>query len=147
MKRSASQVLLLIFSIIEIILAVLMLVGAVGTGVLGGFSGEISAADYESMGLTQSELFGSMMVLTASLVISAIWALLCGIFGIRAANNASKIGIVWTFCLIGLILCIAGLVISLVSETFEWRIAINLAVALVMFVISNNIKRQARNRR
>lgn len=147
MKRSASQTALLVLSILQIIGAVILLLGAVATGMLGGFAGQISAADYESMGVTQAEFTEAMVYLTIALVITAIVSLLCGIFGIRAANNASKVGIVWVFCLINLVLGIAGLVYSLVNGTFEWRIVWPLVTSLVMFVIANNIKRQARSGR
>ena len=146
MERSGSQKALLVLSIIEIVGAVFaFLAGALflfAGGVLGGASSAELAAD--GISATEAAQAASISVaLAIVLIVMGIWGLLCGIFGIRAANDASRIGIVWVFCLIDLILCIVSLIMALVGGTFEWSILLSLVVAAFMFWLAGNIKRQA----
>ena len=80
------------------------------------------------------------------IVISAVWSLLCGIFGVRAANDNQNIMIVWVFALIGVILGIVGLVYSIINGSFGQNAAsliVSLIVDVLLFRIANNIKREA----
>ena len=145
MERSGSQKALLVISIIEIVFAVLALIAGLSAGLLGGLVG---AGGAES-GLTAEEVAtgtSSLAILSAIIVISAVWNLLCGIFGIRAANDNQKIMIVWVFALIGVILGVVGLVMGIVDGSFGQN-AISTVVGLVidvaLFWIANNIKREA----
>ena len=145
MERSGSQKALLVISIIEIIFAVLALVVGVATGVLGGMAG-VASLEGE---LTATEAaYGSagLALLSAVVIIEAVWSLLCGIFGVRAANDNQKIMIVWVFALIGVILGVVGLVSAIVNGSFGQNAAsliVGLIVDVVLFWIANNIKREA----
>lgn len=145
MERSGSQKALLVFSILEIIGAVLVLLGAImaiaATGLVGvaGSAGELT---------TDEQVAGIAMggVLSIVLIISGVWSLLCGIFGIRAANDNQKIMIVWVFLLIGLILDVVGLIMGIVDGSIMQNapsVLISLAFGVIMFWIANNIKREA----
>ena len=145
MERSGSQKALLVLSIIEIIGAVLALIAGISTGLLGGLVG---TAGMEGQ-LTAKEVAvgsASLAIISAIIIISAVWSLLCGIFGIRAANDNQKIMIVWVFALIGVILGVIGLIYAIANGSFGQNalsMIIGLALNVLLFWIANNIKREA----
>ena len=145
MERSSSQKALLVISIIEIILAVLALFAGISTGLLGGVVG-IAGVQGD---LTADEVAAGtagLAIISAVIIISAVWSLLCGIFGIRAANDNQKIMIVWVFAIIGVILGVVGLIYSIVNGSFgqnAFSLIIGLIVDVLLFWIANNIKREA----
>lgn len=143
MERSTSQKVLLVFSILEIIGAALTLFGAMAliaaTGVIGMSGSELSS-DELAAGISLGAI-GSIL-----LIISGVWSLLCGIFGIRAANDNQKIMVVWVFVIIGLVLCIISIISSIINGDFASNalsLLISLALNIIMFVVANNIKREA----
>ena len=103
MERSGSQKALLVLSIIEIVCAVLALIAGIFTGVIGSF---VPVAELQGQLTAEEAAIGSagLALISAFIIIVAIWSLLCGIFGIRAANDNQKIMIVWVFTLIGVII-------------------------------------------
>ena len=145
MERSGSQKALLVFSIIEIIGAVLVLFGAISTIALTGMVGVAGSAvelDAETAALGASVIG----ILSIILVISGVWSLLCGIFGIRAANDNQKIMIVWVFILIDLVLSVVGIIVAVVNGGFSQNalsLIVSLIMSVIMFVIANNIKKEA----
>ena len=149
MERSGSQKALLVFSIIEIVAAVLALIAGIGSTALTGMIAGVGASTLEEVGLTTTEQamgVTAMGLLSAAIIISAIWSLLCGIFGIRAANDNQKIMIVWVFTLIGLVLSVIGLIVAIVNGSFGSQAAsliITLIFDGILFWLANNIKREA----
>ena len=145
MERSGSQKALRVISIIEIVFAVLVLFLGLFAGLLGGLVG---AGGAES-GLTAEEVATStstLAILSAIMVVSAVWDLLCGILGIRAANDNQKIMIVWVFALIGVVLDAVGLVLGIVDGSFGQNAVstlVGLVIDVLLFWIANNIKREA----
>ena len=145
MERSGSQKALLVLSIIEIVCAVLALIGGISIIALGGYIG----AGLMAGQLTPNQAaYGSagIAILSIVIIVSAVWSLLCGIFGIRAANDNQKIMIVWVFTLIGVILGIIGIVASIINGT-SMQNMVSLIISLIfdalLFWIANNIKREA----
>lgn len=144
MERSGSQKALLVLSIIEIVLAALALVAGIWlvmmTGAVSGVSDISITADERMAGASD------FTPLSIAIILSAVWSLLCGIFGIRAANDNQKIMIVWVFTLIGAILAIVSIVAAIVNGSFGQN-ALTLIVSAVfdaiMFWIANNIKNEA----
>ena len=145
MERSSSQKALLVISIIEIVIAVLALFAGISTGLLGGVVG-VAGMQGE---LTASEVAAGtagLAIISAMIIISAVWSLLCGIFGIRAANDNQKIMIVWVFAIIGVILGVVGIIYSIVNGSFGQNalsMILGLIVDVLLFWIANNIKREA----
>ena len=145
MRRSGSQKALFVFSIIEIVCAVLLLFGgllaAAGAGVAdsGALFGELASKGQGEGAI----LFSSAAVV---FIVLGIWGLLCGVFGMWAANDSKKIMIVWAFLLIGLALDAVGVAWSVVDGSFEHSpgsLVICLVVDFVLFWIAGNIKREA----
>ena len=144
MERSGSQKALLVFSIIEIVGAVLIFLTGILLIVGVGALGSASSADLAAAGVSASNAglaasVGSMVAILC--IFMAIWSLLCGIFGIRAANDSTKVGIVWVFTLIDLILCVIGIIVAIAQDTFQWSLVFSLIPAAIMFWLANNIKK------
>ena len=145
MQRSGSQKALLVFSIIELIGAVISLItgimAVVGAGVVAG-----DASVAAGSGVTQAQGVAAFGIIAILLIVTGVWSLLCGLFGIRAANDNQKIMIVWVFCLIGVILGLISIVVSIVQGQFGNQ-ALSLICSMVfpciMFFIANNIKKEA----
>ena len=145
MQRSGSQKVLLVLSIIEIIGGVLALItGAMAF--LGAGAVLTDAATVAGSGVTQDEAAGIFVILSGVAVIEGSWSLLCGIFGVRAANDNQKIMIVWVFCLIGVIISVVGIVAAIINGSFGnqvWSLLFTLVCSGIMFFIANNIKKEA----
>ena len=145
MQRSGSQKVLLVLSILEIIGAVFSLF----TGLMffmGAGAVLTDASTVAGTGVTQDEGAGILVILSGILIVEGVWSLLCGIFGVRAANDNQKIMIVWVFCLIGVILAVVGIVMALINGSFGnqvWSLLCSLVFSGIMFFIANNIKKEA----
>ncbi len=149
MERSGSQKALLVLSIIEIVFAVLALIGGISsvvlTGVVAGSTPDIVAQGR----VTANEAATGtavLAILSGVVIISGIWSLLCGIFGIRAANDNQKIMIVWVFTLIGVIGGVVALIAAIVNGSFgqsAFALIIGLIMDGILFWIANNIKKEA----
>lgn len=145
MERSGSQKALLVLSIIELIggaLALIMgILGMIGAGAVASDPSLVAGS-----GVSQADATGVIGVVSIVIIISGIWSILCGIFGIRAANDNQKIMIVWVFTLIGVILAIVGIIMAIINGTFGssfWSLAGTLVFSGIMFFIANNIKNEA----
>lgn len=147
--RSGSQKALLIISIIQII-------GAIGTLALGalffigaGAVGQIQLGDVDLNSLVQGIAGELLMAIGSVIVVSGIISLLCGVFGVRAANNNQKIMIVWVCLLIALvfqIIVVALLAFAAINGDvggLVFSTLVELAWSCLMFWIANNIKREA----
>ena len=145
MQRSGSQKALLVLSIIEIIGAIIALI----TGLmffLGAGAVLTDASSVAGTGITQDEGAGILVIMSGLLVVVGVWSLLCGIFGVRAANDNQKIMIVWVFCLIGLIMNIVGIIAGIINGSIGGQVGsfvISAICSAIMFWIANNIKKEA----
>ena len=133
-------------SIVEIVLSVFALGFGALSYVSAGAIASMSPAELASAGLegvTAEEASMALMGIAIVSIVSSIWGLLCGIFGIRAANNNQKIMVVWVFLLIAVILDAVDVIYSLVNGSFQWSALLSLAVAVFMWWIANNVKKEA----
>ncbi|MBQ9043478.1 MAG: hypothetical protein IJ111_11790 [Eggerthellaceae bacterium] len=145
MQRSGSQKALLVFSVIEIACAAFLIIGGIlvvaGAGMVGGGA---LLGDLTLKGQGKDAI---LLARAAILLIGlGAWGLLCGIFGIRAANDSRKIMIAWVFLLIGLILNVVGAAWSVLGGSFGQSpalIVMSLVFDIVLFWIADNIKREA----
>ena len=145
MERSGSQKVLLVLSILEIIGAIIALISGI-MAFMGAGAVLTDASSVAGKGVTQDEAAGIFVILSGLLVVSGVWSLLCGIFGVRAANDNQKIMIVWVFTLIGVILAVVGIIAAIVNGRFGsqvWSLLGTLVFSAIMFVIANNIKKEA----
>lgn len=149
MQRSGSQKALLVFSILELIAAGLCFLMGIMAVFAGGLLAGAGPEAIAEAGLTESDQAlgaGLIGVLAVIVIVSALWSLLCGIFGIRAANDNQKIMVVWVFTLIGVILCVLSIIASIINGTFGqevWSLVFTAVFDGIMFWLANNIKREA----
>ena len=147
MERSGSQKVLLVLSIIEIVGAIITIIaGLAGYMAIAGAGIAASTGDAELNAAVQSgagTLGFALFILT---VVIGAWSLLCGIFGVRAANDNQKIMIVWVFLLIGMIIELVAATMAILNgfmDTSFISVAVALAWSVFMFWIANNIKKEA----
>ena len=147
MERSGSQKVLRVISIIQIIGAILVLiVGIMGFLAIGSLGASISTGDASADSAIQSATGALGLAFGVIIVVIGIWELLCGIFGLRAANDNQKIMIVWVFLLIGLVLQLITLTIAILNafmDTSFWSLVGSTVWSVFMFWIANNIKKEA----
>ena len=150
MQRSGSQKVLLVLSILNIIGAVLGLLGGLAIMLGGAFFGAVPASEaasaLEGTGVTQGEAGALVGVLGFVVILSGVIELVMGILGVRAANDNQKIMPVWVLSIASLVLNAIALVSTIVNGTFGTQGAssiVGLILAVLMMWIANNIKREA----
>ncbi|MBP3883887.1 MAG: hypothetical protein J6D54_02965 [Olsenella sp.] len=144
MDVSGSQRALRMLSIVEIVCAA----AAIAVGVVLLMAARaIDAADaatLSSAGLAAenapatSAAFGIFGVVG---IVIGIWSLLCGILGIRASGDPTKIGVVWTFTCIGTLASLAAVIASTVNGNLEWLLVTTAVSSGAMLWHANNIKK------
>ncbi len=117
MEKSGKQKALKVLSIIWIVFAAIAIVGGIAATALGGVSlygagvSEVSSADAATMatGGTMAAAVGIVVI------IIGVFDLIVAIFGLRGANDPSKIGVFFVLCIIGLVISLFN-VISAVAQ-------------------------------
>lgn len=150
MQRSGSQKALLVLSILNIIGAVLALLGGLalmmGGAVIGTVDSSEAAQALAGSGVSQGEL-GILASLAGFVVLLAgVIELIMGILGVRAANDNQKIMPVWVLAIISLVLNAIGLISTIATGSFGSQgssYIVSLILAVLMMWICNNIKREA----
>ena len=66
-----------------------------------------------------------------------------GAFGVRGANDPSKIGVFWVLCIIGIVFNALGLIMEATSSGVSASSLIGTLLVVVLFILANNIKKQA----
>lgn len=150
MQRSGSQKALLVFSILNIIGAVLILLGGLGIMLGGAMMGAVDPSEASSAlseyGVTQAEAGAIAGIAGILIVFGGVIELIVGILGVRAANDNQKIMPVWVLAIIQLILGAISLGTTIANGTFSTQGAsaiISLVFAILIMWLANNIKREA----
>ena len=143
MGRSTNQKILLVLSIIEIVVAALIIIMALlsftGGALLTGASG---SADVASTAVGGTLMGGAVMLLGIGLLVGGIISLIIGILGVRAANDNRKIMPVWVLAIIELVFSVISAIMAVVNGADVLSSCISLTLAIVIFVIANNIKKE-----
>ena len=143
MDLARSQKIVRVLGILDIVGAVLSLVGGIGMMGLGGVGATLPEM------ATDNDLrtgVGVFMFLGIILIVTGIANLLEGIFAVRAAKDASKVGPLWIFAIVNIILSVLALVTSIVNGGKDTLSSIfSLAVNCFMFYLANNIKKLSNN--
>ncbi len=142
MEKSGSQKALKVISIIMIVLSVLGLLVALmllmGGGALG-VSG-IDAAD-DDMAVAG----GLAMFLGMGMMLSSLFNLVIGIFGLRGANDPAKIGVFFVLAIIGVVFAainLVGMFMNGADFSTVLSSVVSLAMPVACVVLANNIKHQ-----
>ena len=142
MSLEKSQKIVKVLGILDIIAAVLCVLGAVAFFGLGG-----AALDTEEAA-TNADLQQGVAIFFALgiiMLVSGVADLLEGIFALRTAKDASKVKPLWVLSIIGVVLGVMALVTSIVKGTGNvGSDVISLAISCCMFYLANNIKKLAK---
>lgn len=156
MERSGSQKALLILSIINIILAVIIIFSGIIVNVFGGMfgaspeaaelAGEVAAETGQAV--TGGEIGMLAIIGGMGLIISGVIELIMGILGVRAANDNQKIMPVWVISLLSLAFGVASFIMAVIGGSIHGagdviQYLTSLVFSALMFWIANNIKKQA----
>ncbi len=154
MERSGSQKALLVISIISIIFAVLGIILGLMALAGGGLLGAVNPADLdastaaslENSGLSMPMIGALAGIFGGAILVGSIIELICGILGVRAANDNQKIMPVWVLAIIELVFAVAGVVAAVANGVFSQSAAsllCSVAFAVVYLWIANNVKKEA----
>lgn len=151
MEKSGSQKALKVLSIILIVLAAFSIVGMLlvlaGGGLLFTAISENAITDVSSSDLdTVATATGLVMFLGVALLISAIFDLIVGIFGVRGANNPQKIRPFIVLCIICIVVEAIGAISSFALGSTDSNtilgVILGLAIPIICLVLANNIKKE-----
>ena len=135
--KTGSQTALKVLSIIGIvagaIIAVLGIMFAVGANGIA-----MSQAGSSGAGVAVLGTFGG-----AVLVVCGAIDIVIGAFGVRGANDPSKIGVFWVLCIIGIVFNAIGLILKATGSGISASSLIGILFVVVLFILANNIKKQA----
>lgn len=146
MQKSSSQKALKVISIIMIVFGALTtLLGLFST--IGG--GALGVAGYSSLDDNVGLAGGLLMILGFMFLVSGVFQLILGIFGVRGANNPSKIGVFFVLAIIDIVFCVISAIISLTAGMLTDASTILSTLAgfilpVVCLILANNIKKENR---
>lgn len=134
---SGSQKAVKIISIIMIIAGVI--VGIMGLGIVLTGGAGLALTDDTT---TSAEVLGGGI----GIVLTAIVNIIIGCCGLRGAKDASKIKPFYIFCIIGLVVSLAGVVVGFVQGQGMTAISSNIVSLLLIIIcvlLANNVRKQA----
>ena len=137
---SGSQKYIKIFGILNIIggaLYVLIgILGFLGKSVVG------NEALVEQAGDSSAPMIANIFLIV--MIVIGLFSLVVGILGVRAANDPSKIGPVFTLAIISLAISVIGLVGSIFNGSFSIYSLIECVPPALMTWCANNVKKQVK---
>lgn len=135
--KTSSQTALKVLSIIGIVVgAIIAVLGIVLTVGANGFA--VSQASSSGAGVAVLGTIGGVV-----LIVAGAFDIVVGAFGVRGANDPSKIGVFWVLCIIGIVLNALGLIMEATGSGISASSLIGTLFVVVLFILANNIKKQA----
>lgn len=136
---SNSQKYINIVSILNIIGGAAQIVfgilGAIGAGFVGS-----AAINAEAGSATAA---ASVTGFVIALIVSGAFSLICGILGVRAAKDASKIKPVFTLACLSLAVSAIGIIANIIGGQFSIGDLAQLVAPALMVWCANNVRKQA----
>lgn len=134
--KTSSQTALKVLSIIGIVVgAIIAVSGIVLTVGANGFA--MSQASSSGAGVA---VLGTIGVV---LIVAGAFNVVVGVFGVRGANDPSKIGVFWVLCIIGIVFNALGLIMEATGSGISASSLIGTLFVVVLFILASNIKKQA----
>ena len=137
---SASQKYIKIIGILNIIggafYVLIGILGFLGKGIVGNEALVAEAGD--------SSAPAAVNVFLIVMIVIGLFSLIVGILGVRAANDPSKIGPVFTLAVISLVISVIGLVGSIFGGSFSIYSLIECVPPALMTWCANNVKKQVK---
>lgn len=132
-SQTALKVLSIIGIVVGAIIAVLGIVLAVGANGIA-----MSQAGSSDAGVAVQGTLGGVV-----LIVAGAFNVVIGAFGVRGANDPSKIGVFWMLCIIGIVFNAIGLILKATGSGISASSLIGTLFVVVLFILANNIKKQA----
>ena len=134
--KTSSQTALKVLSIIGIVVgAIIAVAGIVLTVGANGFA--LSQASSSGAGVAVGTIGGVV------LIVAGAFNVVVGVFGVRGANDPSKIGVFWVLCIIGIVFNALGLIMEATGSGISASSLFGTLFVVVLFILANNIKKQA----
>lgn len=146
MEKSGSRKILKVIAIIMIVLSALGVIGGLFLLIGGGAVGVsgVDAADDSA-----AAAGGLAMILGFGMMISSLFNLVIGIFGLRGANDPSKIGVFFVLAIIGVVFAALNMVSMFFGGSMDFTSVLSALVSLALpvacVVLANNIKKENLN--
>lgn len=141
---SKSQKYIKIVSIISIIAgivsALICIIGALGVGV--ATSSPELASDLNSIEGYTPEVGSSIVSGLIGSAIGGLFNIIVGIFGLRAAKDANKVGPLYVWSLVSLVLNVVGLIATAATGNLEAASVLSLIFPILLFICARNVKKQ-----
>ena len=135
--KTSSQTALKVLSIIGIVVgAIIAVSGIVLTVGANGFA--MSQASSSGAGVAVLGTIGGVV-----LIVAGAFNVVVGVFGVRGANDPSKIGVFWGLCIIGIFFNSLVLIMGATGSGISASSLIGTLFVVVLFILANNIKKQA----
>lgn len=142
--ESGSPRALRMLSMVEIVCAV----AAIAVGVVLVMAARaIEAADAAALakaGLAAENVPATSATFTvfgAIGIVIGVWSVICGVIGILASRDPSKIAVAWTFALVGTAASLVAVIASTVNGNFEWPLVTTAIASGAMLWHANKIKK------
>ena len=124
-------------------LKVLSIIGIV-VGAIIAVSGIVLTVGANGFAMSQASSSGAgVAVLGTILIVAGAFNVVVGVFGVRGANDPSKIGVFWVLCIIGIVFNALGLIMEATGSGISASSLIGTLFVVVLFILANNIKKQA----
>ena len=135
---SASQKYIKIIGILNIIggafYVLIGILGFLGKGIVGNEALVAEAGD--------SSTPVAVNVFLIVMIVIGLFSLIVGILGVRAGNDPSKVGPVFTLSIISLVISVIGLVGSIFNGSFSVYSLVECVPPALMTWCANNVKKQ-----
>lgn len=146
-----------VFSIIEIVISVLAIIASfmflVSGTIVGGAAATMSVEDFATANnLTAEEAAATLAVMQNQgpaiivvvgvlLLVGSIADLVAGIFGVRGANDPSKLTPFIVITIIGLVITGVGTIINAVQGSFSWSNLISIAISAFLLYLAIDVRK------
>ena len=98
-------------------------------------------------GSAAGDITGAMIVSCIVVIVLGVVEIVTAVFGIRAANNPAKAGVVWIWSIVCLACSVISLLLSLLGGTgSSIPDFTGLIVSIIYFVLANRVKKEGMDR-
>ena len=141
---SKSQKYIKIVSILSIIGGIITIIlGTVGAAGLGvATQNPQLATELSSVEGYTPEMGTTAIGALIGLAFTGLLNIIAGIFGLRAAKDANKVGPLYIWSLISMVFSIIGFVATAAKGSADLSAVINVIFPIILFICANNVKKQ-----
>lgn len=127
------------------IISILNIIGGAAQiiiGLLGAFGVGSVGADAIAQQAGDASAHTAVTGFIIALIVAGVFSLICGILGVRAAKDASKIKPVFVLACISLAVALVGNIASIIGGSFSIGNLTELVAPALMVFCANNVRKQ-----